>query len=183
MQRRLLGEQQVRPVERQVAVHLIGRDLVKAHVAVFAAGVHEHGRTDDVRLQEDRRIGDRAVDMALGREIHDHVGPLFFKQAIDRLPVADVHFGKAEVRLPEQRRERREIAGIGELVDAHEPVVRIVLTQIKQIVCADEAGAAGYESNHAVPSQTPACPPRPRADARRRVRCDTAQRQPAAAPS
>lgn len=87
-------------------------------------------------------VGDRAVDMALGREVHDHVGMFFFKQAVDRLPVADVHLGKAEVRLPEQRRERGEVAGIGELVDAHESVVRIVLMQIKKVVCCDEAGAA-----------------------------------------
>mgnify|MGYP007134712884 CR=1 FL=1 len=84
--------------------------------------------------------------MALGREVHDHVGMFFFKQAVDRLPVADVHLGKAEVRLPEQRRERREIAGIGELVDAHESVVRVVPAQIKQVVCADEAGAARDKS-------------------------------------
>ena len=183
MQRRLLGEQQVRPVERQVAVNLVGRDLMKAHIAVFTAGVHEHGRADNIRLQKQRRVGDRAVDMALGREVHDYIGSLVFKQAVDRLAVADVHPGKAEVRLPEQRRERGEVAGIGELVDAHEPVVRVVRTQIKQIVCADEAGAAGDESSHAAPSQTQVCPPRPRADAHRRARGHSARRQPAAAPS
>ena len=182
-QRRLLGKQQLRPVERQVAVDLIGRDLMEADVSVFAAGVHEHGRADDVRLQKQRRVGDRAIHMALGREVDDHVGALLGKEGIDRLTVADVHPGKAEIRLAEQRRERGEIAGIGELVDAHEPVVRIVRAQVKQEIRADEAGAAGYESNHAVPSQTPACPPRPRAGAHRRARCDTARRQPAAAPS
>ena len=178
-----LGEQQLRPVERQIAVDLVGRDLMEADVSVFAAGVHEHGRADDVRLQKQRRVGDRAIHMALGREVDDHVGALLGKEGVDRLTVADVHFGKAEIWLPEQRRERREIAGIGELVDAHKSVVRIVLTQIKKVVCADEAGAAGYESSHAVPSQTPACPPQPRADAHRRARFDTARRQPAAAPS
>ena len=50
VQRRLLGEQQLRPIERQVAVDLVGRDLMEADVSVFAAGVHEHGRADDVRL-------------------------------------------------------------------------------------------------------------------------------------
>ena len=183
VQRRLLGEQQLRPVERQVAVDLVGRDLMEADVSVFTAGVHEHGRADDVRLQKQRRVGDRAIHMALGREVDDHVGTLLGKEGIDRLTVADVHPGKAEIRLAEQRRERGEIAGIGELVDAHEPVVRIVRAQVKQEIRADEAGAAGYESNHAVPSQTPACPPRPRAGAHRRARCDTARRQPAAAPS
>ena len=183
MQWRLLGEQQVRPVERQVAIDLVGRDLMKAHIAVFAAGVHEHGRADDVRLQKQRRVGDRAVDMALGREVHDHVGMFFFKQAVDRLPVADVHLGKAEVRLPEQRRERGEVAGIGELVDAHEPVVRVVPAQIKQVVCADEAGAARDKSSHVSPSQTQVCPPRPRAGACRRASGHSAQRRPTAAPS
>ena len=183
VQRRLLGEQQVRPVERQVAVDLVGRDLMEADIPVFAAGVHEHGRADDVRLQKQRRVGDRAIHMALGREVHDHVGVLLGKEAVDRLTVADVRLDKAEIRLPEQRRERGEIAGIGELVDAHEPVVRIALAQVKQEIRADEAGAAGYESSHAVPSQTRAYPPRPRADAHRRARFDTARRQPAAAPS
>ncbi len=63
MEIRLLREEKIRPVERQIAINLIRRDLVIAVDAVFAAGIQQHARADDIRLQEYLRILYRAVDM------------------------------------------------------------------------------------------------------------------------
>src|SRR5699024_1425658 len=57
----LLREEQIRAVQRQVAVHLIGGNLVISLDAVFAAGVHQHGSTLDVGVQKYLRIFDGTV--------------------------------------------------------------------------------------------------------------------------
>ena len=64
-------EEQVRPVQGQVAVHLVGGDLVVADVAVLPAGVQQHLGAHDVGLQEDGRVLNAPVYVALGGEVDD----------------------------------------------------------------------------------------------------------------
>lgn len=145
---RLLREEQVRAVERQVAVDLIRRDLMVAIDAILAAGVEQDARADDVRLQEDLRILDGAVDMRLCREVDDDVRLLLLKDAVDRLAVRDVRADELEVLLLHRRLERLKIARIRQLVDADDAVSRMLLEHVVDKVRTDEAGTAGHNNIH-----------------------------------
>ena len=145
---RLLREEQVRTVERQVAVDLIRRDLMVAVDAVLAAGVEQHARADDIRLQEDLRILDGAVDMRLRRKVDDNVRLLLLKDAVDSLAVRDVRADELEVLLLHRRLERLKIARIRQLVDADDAVARMLLEHVVDEVRTDEAGTAGHDDIH-----------------------------------
>lgn len=145
---RLLREEQVRTVERQVAVDLIRRDLMVAVDAVLAAGVEQHARADDIRLQEDLRILDGAVDMRLCREVDDDVRLLLLKDAVDSLTVRDVRADELEVLLLHRRLERLKIARIRQLVDADDAVSRMLLEHVVDKVRTNEAGTAGHDDIH-----------------------------------
>ena len=93
----LFGEEHVGAVQRQIAVDLVGRDLMIAGDAVLAAGVHQHLGTQNVGPEKYLGILDGTVHMALGGKIHHHIGLFFLKQAIHALPVADIQLHKAEV--------------------------------------------------------------------------------------
>ena len=146
--RRLLGKEQVGSVQRQVAVDLVGGDLVIAGDAVLAAGVHQRGRADDVGLEEDARVLDGAVHVALRREVDDDVGMLLFKELVYALAVADVQLHKAEVRVVHHGGEGREVARVGQLVQADDPIVRIRVQHVEYEVGTDESGAAGNDDRH-----------------------------------
>ena len=149
---RLLREEQVRAVERQVAVDLVRRDLMIAVDAVLAAGVEQHARADDVRLQEDLRILDGAIDMRLRREVDDDVRLLLLEDAVDRPTVCDVHADELEVLLLHRPFKRLEIARIRQLVDADDAVTRMLLEHVVDEVRANEAGTAGHDNRHKIHS-------------------------------
>lgn len=145
---RLLREEQVRAVERQVAVDLVRRDLMVAVDAVLAAGVEQHARADDIRLQEDLWILDGAVDMRLRRKVDDDIRLLLLEDAVDRLAVCDVRADELEVLLLHCRLERLEVARIRQLVNADDAVARMLLEHVVDEVRADEAGTAGHDDIH-----------------------------------
>lgn len=145
---RLLREEEVRTVERQVTVDLVRRDLMVAVDAVLAAGVEQHARADDVRLQEDLRILNGAVDMRLRCKVNDDVRLLLLEDAVDRPAVCDVRADELEVLLLHRALERLEVARIRQLVDADDAVTRMLLEHVVDEVRANEAGTAGHDDIH-----------------------------------
>ena len=134
MDRRLLSEEQVGPVQRQVAVNLVGGDLVVALYAVFPAGVHQHRGADDVGLQEDARVLDAAIHMTLRREVYDDVGVLLLEQPVHALPVADVQLHEPKVRVVHHRGEGEQISRVCQLVHTDDPVIRIIFQHVENEV-------------------------------------------------
>ena len=116
--------------------------------AVAAAGVHHRGRADDIGLQEDTRILDGPVHMALRREIDHDVRRLPLKQLVDQLPVADVPQHKPEVRVVHDPLQGGQVPGVGQLVQADNPIVRILLQHVKNEIGSDKSGAAGHNDGH-----------------------------------
>ena len=145
---RLLRKEEIRAVERQVAVDLVRRDLMVAVDAVLAASVEQHARADDVRLQENLRILDRAVDMRLRREIDDDVRLLLLKDTVDGLAVCDVRADELEVLLLHRRLERLEVARIRQLIDTNDAVSRMLLEHVIDKVRANESSATCYDNCH-----------------------------------
>ena len=74
-------------VERQVAVDLVGGDVVVAD-SVFADGLQEAEGALDVGAQEGLRVGDGVVVVALGGVVHD--GVVARDDAVQQPGVADV---------------------------------------------------------------------------------------------
>ena len=60
---------------------------------------------------------DRAIDVALGGQMDDMVRSKGLERLGDRSPVANVDLGEAIVRRVVDRRQRLQIAGIGERVE------------------------------------------------------------------
>ena len=154
MERRGLGEKEVLPLKGQVAVHFVRRDLMEPADTVEAARIEEHAGAHDVRLEEDTRIGDGTVHMALCGEIHHHVGLFFFKQPIGEVPVRNVSPHEGEARLLPDGREGLEVPRIGELVQTDDLVVRMGQLVIDEIA-PDKSGSAGDDDLHYMRLKTP----------------------------
>ena len=135
--RRLLGELG-RVVERQVAVDLVGGDVVVAD-AVLADGLQEAEGALDVGAQKRLRVGDGVVVVALGGVVHDRVVARY--QPIEQPGVADVAHDELHA-VGGQARDVLGVAGVGQLVQDGDVDVRMVVHDIVHEVAADEAAAA-----------------------------------------
>ena len=79
MNRRILMEQEVRSVKRQVTINLIGADLVETLHAILAAGIHHNSRTENIGFQEDSRIFYTSVYMAFSSKVDYDIRMLFLE--------------------------------------------------------------------------------------------------------
>ena len=135
--RRLLGELR-RVVERQVAVDLVGGDVVVAD-AVLADGLQQAEGALHVGAQERLGVGDGVVVVALCGVVHD--GVVARDDPVQQLRVADV----AHDELHAVRRQPGDVlgvAGVGQLVQDGDVDVGVVVHDIAHEVAADEAAAA-----------------------------------------
>ena len=137
MVRRLLGELR-RVVERQVAVDLVGGDMVVAD-PIFADGLQQAEGALDVGAQEGLRVGDGVVVVALGGVVHDRV--VARDQLIQQLGVADVAHDELHA-VGGQPGDVLGVAGVGQLVQDGHVDVRVVVDHVVHEVAADEAAAA-----------------------------------------
>ena len=135
--RRLLGELG-RVVERQVAVDLVGGDVVVAD-AVFADGLQQAEGSLDVGAQERLRVGDGVVVVALGGVVHD--GVVARHQLIEQRGVADVAHDELHA-VGGQPGDVLGVAGVGQLVQDGDVDVGVVVDHVVHEVAADEAAAA-----------------------------------------
>lgn len=135
---RLLGEAGG-VVQRQVAVDLVGGDVVVAR-AVPAAGLDEGVGALDVGAQERARVGDGVVVVGLGGVV-DH-GVRLGDQAVDQGGVADVANDELDA-VGGQPGDVVGVAGVGQLVEHGDVDVRVLAHDVVDEVGADEAAAAG----------------------------------------
>ena len=135
--RSLLGELG-RVVERQVAVDLVGGDVVVAD-AVLADGLQQAEGALDVGAQEGLGVGDGVVVVALGGVVHD--GVVARDDAVQQRGVADVaHDELHAVRW--QAGDVLGVAGVGQLVQDGDVHPGVVVDHVVHEVAADEAAAA-----------------------------------------
>ena len=148
--RSLLCEEEVRAVEWQIAVYFISGYLMITLDSVLSAGIHQNSSTDDVRVQENLRVLDGAVYMALCCEVYNHIRMLLLEELVDCFAVSDAFFYKTEIRIVHDRCQGREIAGIGQAVQTDDPVIRVFFQHVKNKVASDKSGTAGYDNIHSV---------------------------------
>ena len=137
MVRRLLGELG-RVVEREVAVDLVGGDVVVAD-AVFAHGLQQAEGALHVGAQERLRVCDGVVVVALCGVVHD--GVVAGDQPVQQLRVADVAHDELHA-VRGQPRDVLGVAGVGQLVQDGDVHVGVVVDHVVDEVAADEAAAA-----------------------------------------
>lgn len=135
--RRLLGELGG-VVERQVAVDLVGGDVVVAD-AVLADGLQKAEGALHVGAQERLRVGDGVVVVALCGVVHDRV--VARHQPIQQFRVADVAHDELHA-VGGQARDVLGVAGVGQLVQDGDVDARVVVHDVVDEVAADEAAAA-----------------------------------------
>ena len=135
--RRLLGELR-RVVERQVAVDLVGGDVVVAD-AVLADGLQQAEGALHVGAQERLRVGDGVVVVALGGVVHD--GVVARDDPIEQLGVADVADDELHA-VGGQPGDVLGVAGVGQLVQDGDVHAGVVIDHVVHEVAADEAAAA-----------------------------------------
>ena len=135
--RRLLGELG-RVVERQVAVDLVGGDVVVAD-AVLADGLQQAEGALHVGAQEGLRVGDGVVVVALGGVVHD--GVVARDDAVQQRGVADVAHDELNA-VRGQPGDVLGVAGVGQLVQDGHVHLGVVVHHVVHEVAADEAAAA-----------------------------------------
>ena len=60
----------------------------------------------------------------------------------------DTLLHETEIRVLHHRRQRRQIARIGQAVQAHDAVIRVFIQHVKYKVASNESGSAGYNNRH-----------------------------------
>ena len=134
---RLLGELG-RVVERQVAVDLVGGDVVVAD-AVFPHGLQQAEGALDVGAQEGLGVRDGVVVVGLRGVVHDRV--VARHQPVEQRGIADVAHDELHA-VGGQPRDVLGVAGVGQLVQDGNMYVRVVVHDVVHEVAADEAAAA-----------------------------------------
>ena len=107
---------------------------------------HNEG-TDDVGVDERRRAVDGAVDVALGREVHDGVRPMGGEDVAHGGRVGDVGAEQLMPLMVSRLLERVLGCGVGHLVHVHDLMVGAA-DQVAYDGRADEAAAAGDDYPH-----------------------------------
>ena len=145
--RRLLGELGG-VVERQVAVDLVGGDVVVAD-AVLPHGLQQAEGALHVGAQEGLRVGDGVVVVALGGVVHDRV--VARHDPIEQPSVADVAHDELHA-VGRQPGDVLGVAGVGQLVQDGDVHVGVVVHHVVHEVAADEAAAARDDDvlNHGI---------------------------------
>lgn len=135
--RRLLGELGG-VVQRQVAVDLVGGDVVVAD-AVFPHGLQQAEGALDVGAQEGLGVRDGVVVVGLRGVVHD--GVVARDEPVQQPGVADVAHDELHA-VGGQPRDVLGVAGVGQLVQDGNMYTRVVVHHVVHEVAADEAAAA-----------------------------------------
>ena len=125
-------------VERQVAVDLVGGDVVVAD-AVFPHGLQQAEGALDVGAQERLGVGDGVVVVALGGVVDDRV--VAGDDPIEQLRVADVAHDELHA-VRGQPGDVLGVAGVGQLVQDGDVDARVVVHHVVHEIASDEAAAA-----------------------------------------
>ena len=127
MYRRVLMEEEVGTIQRQISVDLIGSDLMKTLYTVLTTSVHHDLRSKDVCLEEDTGVLDGTIHMRLRRKIHHDIRMLFFKDQKNFFPVSNIFFVKDKIRILHRVVEGMDVCGVGQGIDADDPPIRSLL--------------------------------------------------------
>ena len=128
----LLGKERIR---RQRAVDLVGGDVEETEGRLglprqpvpMGAGAVEHDLgAHHVGADEGTRIGDRAVDVALGGEMHHGLGPEVGVEGVHGRRIADVGLDQPVAGIVRQRLKRDGVGRVGQRVERRDLVSEVL---------------------------------------------------------
>ena len=140
----------------QGAVNLVGGDVVESFSFEFLrqalpiklCGLEEAEGAHHVGLRKGEGVFDGAVHMALGSEVDDAVDVLVLHQFVHAVEVTNVHADELVVRLIFDILEIGEVAGVGQLVEVDNPVLRVLVDKQPYHMASDESGTSGDDDVH-----------------------------------
>ncbi len=116
--------------------------------------LQQRERADHVGVNELAGPVDRAIDMALGGEIHHPMRLVAIEQGAQCRPIADIDLGECVARIAGGLRNGAQVRRVGELVDVDHKGVGVV-EQMADDRRADEAGSSGHEDRQAAKPHDP----------------------------
>ena len=128
-----------RVVQGQIAVDLVGGDVMVAHVEL-ARGLKQGERALNVGAEERRGIVDGVVVVTLGGVVHN--GVVTGHELVEQRGVADVAHHELDA-VGGKPRDVLAVAGVGELVEHGHVHLGVVCHHVVHEVGPDEAAAAG----------------------------------------
>ena len=88
--------------------------------------------------------------MAFRGKVYHDIELFFFKQVVDIFPVGDVPLGELKVGIFHGLFQGFQIAGVGQQVQTHNVVIRVIFQHIVHKVAADKSGCTGDTNLHGV---------------------------------
>ncbi len=133
----------------QSTVHLVSRDVVEPlalvllgqRLPVELGSLQQRQCSHDIGAGEGEGIFDGAVDMALGSKVDDAVYMLVLHQLVESLEVADVHLHELVVRTVLNILQVCQVAGVGQLVEIDDVILRVLVHEQAHHMAPYEAGA------------------------------------------
>ena len=122
----------------------VGHDVIEL-LPVELGCLKEGEGSHHIGAGEGERVLDGTVHMRLSRQVDDSVHLLLLHELVEGLEVADVHSDEPVIRLVLNVLEVLEVAGIGQLVEVYDPVVRVFVDEKSHYMTADEAGTTCYD--------------------------------------
>ena len=116
---------------------------------------------DNVGLDEFAGAVDRAIDVALRRQVHHGVGLVLVEQSAQRRGFADAGLLESVVRIADRAGKRIEIGRIGQLVDIDHARMGVA-QEMAHHRRADETRTAGHENRGTLKAHDFGWPPRGR---------------------
>ena len=114
----------------------------------ITAGIEQRSRSHDIGADELLRMFNGTVHMRLRRKVDDDIGLYLLEKAVDKLAVRDVAADKAVVRRIFDRLAVFKVAGIGQLIEVDDLILRIGVDQVLDHDTADKAGTARNDNLH-----------------------------------
>ena len=153
----------------EAAVDLVCRHLDEPAHTRGARRLEQPQRPDDVHVEERLGRQDAAIDVALGREVHDGLDLVTLQRVEHRRAVADISAHEDVSGVALEVTQVLEVACIREGIDVDELVGGPLLADEARVARADESRAAGDEQVHGHRvsfiewgSSIGSAPPRPR---------------------
>ena len=138
-------EEEIGPIQGEVAIDFIGPDLVEPLHPIFPGAVHQYGGSEDIGFQEYLRIFDGTVHMRLRGEVDNDIGPFLLEDILHPLPIADILLVEGVVGVLQLLVDGVGVRGVGACVDVDDPPFLPLLQKELAEAVADEAGSAGDE--------------------------------------
>ncbi len=121
-------------VRLQRTIHLIGGNMVKQFAVIISlprqlSRLQQTQRTHHIRLRKSKRILNRTIHMAFRCQMNHTINLILCKYPLHSRKIANIRLHKRIIRTPLHIPQIRQIPGIRQLIQIHNPVLRILIHQ------------------------------------------------------